>query len=47
MWSHYANSHKGFCVEYSALDLFFKFQSHLLLVLYQTDLINPADYLNG
>lgn len=35
LWAHYANCNKGFCIEYSALDLLQKFQCFLLPVVYQ------------
>ncbi len=38
LWAHYANNHKGICIEYSALDLLQLFQCFLLPVIYQKDL---------
>lgn len=35
LWAHYANCNKGFCIEYSVLDLLQHFQYFLLPVVYQ------------
>lgn len=37
MWAHYADSHKGYCVEYSSIDLFNQFQTALVPVVYKID----------
>ena len=38
LWAHYANCNKGFCIEYSVLDLLQYFQCFLLPVVYQDTL---------
>lgn len=35
LWSHYANAHKGYCVEYDSIDILQQFQCFLLPVVYQ------------
>lgn len=35
MWAHYANNHKGYCIEYSMRDILEKCQCYVLPVLYQ------------
>lgn len=37
MWSHYADSHKGFCVEYSVRKLHPKYVENIMKVLYTED----------
>ena len=34
LWSHYADSHKGYCVEYSSIEILKIFQCFLLPVIY-------------
>lgn len=34
MWAHYANSHSGYCIEYSMLDMFNKFNELIIPVNY-------------
>lgn len=43
LWAHYANSNKGICIEYSALDLLQCFQCFLLPVIYQKTLPSFPD----
>lgn len=38
LWSGYANSHHGYCISYSALDILSQFQYFLLPVIYQNDI---------
>lgn len=38
LWAHYANNNKGFCIEYSLLDLLEYFQCFLLPVVYRDTL---------
>lgn len=50
LWSHYANSHKGYCIEYNSIDILKQFQHFLLPVIYQenylqtgiSDIANPV-----
>jgi hypothetical protein len=49
MWSHYANFHKGFCIEYNFIDLLHEYQAYIKPVLYckkinTMDLQNPKLY---
>lgn len=46
MWSHYANNHKGFCIEYSLKDFL---DRNLIVqpVLYQRELIDILKYESG
>ena len=48
MWSHYAQNHQGFCVEYNVLDICSKVQSAPVPVIYSSERvcltsINPAN----
>ena len=47
MWSHYANSHKGFCVEYDFKSLPYSDWITLLLypVIYQDELLDVTEYM--
>lgn len=40
LWSHYANSHKGYCVEYDCIDLFSIMLEFLLPVIYEENMSN-------
>ena len=50
LWSHYANSHKGYCIEYNSIDILKQFRHFLLPVIYQenylqagiSDIANPV-----
>jgi len=46
MWSHYANHHKGFCLEYDFRPVFVNEKISRLLypVLYQEELLNVTEY---
>lgn len=46
MWSHYANNHKGFCIEYSLKDFL---DANLIVkpVLYQRELVDILKYESG
>lgn len=37
MWSHYANSHKGFCIEYHLCDILSMFGIDICPVIYSND----------
>jgi len=49
MWSHYADKHKGFCVEYDLKSMSYPRKDMLLTllfpVLYQNELFNSTNYL--
>lgn len=40
LWSYYANSHKGYCVEYDAAEIFDQFTADILPVRYQRNFVN-------
>jgi hypothetical protein len=47
LWSHYANSHKGYCIEYSTIDILNTFQCCLLPVIYQSNIPGLIDLVSN
>ena len=46
MWSYYADSHKGICIEYSFEDIDKAISNWLLPVIYEEHIIKIGDYLD-
>lgn len=44
LWSHYANTHKGYCVEYDSIDILEQFQCFLLPVIYQPNYLKVENF---
>lgn len=47
LWSYYANSHQGYCVEYSSIDILNSFQCFVLPVLYHDKFPTFSDMFFG
>lgn len=43
MWTHYADSHKGFCIEYDAEKIDIEYKRFLFPVIYQRDVYDFTD----
>lgn len=43
MWSHYAESHTGYCIKYDTIEIFKKFQSQLNFVEYEKEITTWAN----